>query len=307
MQFSFSLSDNIDHAAIWKPEECLSDDNCCKQETWWDSTETVVKGYVVNVVHGFVKAERGPPCTLIVFEWHVLPTTPNRRFMEFEIEVVFSALGAGPGGYRTLLQCHPWPEFVVPSAPSHMNTCITTKQILPQREDDGHTTPCSLLPPSDIATQHDDGQTNMSPSMEITADGCILGRPCFVGKSNFGNPNAVRWVFHETAAGSGVRQVFCTAVLLHRKSRDLGKFSATVSARGKISSPSKGYYPGVFREVMGRLGVDETLVFDPLAVVETAARFGNDGARGDSDGSWEDMRDSLGASNVEKWLIKGRE
>ncbi|KAK3331754.1 hypothetical protein B0T19DRAFT_397582 [Cercophora scortea] len=306
MEFPFSLSDDTNHAAIWKPRECLPNHNCCKQGTWWDDTETVVKGYVVNVVHGFVKAERGPPCTLIVFEWHVLSNATNRRFMEFEIEVVFSAPGAGPGGYRTLLQCHPWPEYVVPSTPS--STCITTKQILLQpQEDDGPTTPCSFLSPSDIATQHDGAETNMSPSMEITADGCILGRPCFVGKSNFGNPNAVRWVFHETTAGTGVRQAFRTAVLLHRKPRDIGKFCATVSARGKISSPDKRHYPGVFREVTGRLGLDEALVFDPLAVVETAAMFRNDGTRGDPDGSWENMRESLGTTDIERWLIKGRE
>ncbi|KAI4867568.1 hypothetical protein F4820DRAFT_467748 [Hypoxylon rubiginosum] len=234
-----------------------------------------VLGKLADVVHGQY-AEDGDgdnPCSLAVFEFAALGQKPSRRYREVQIEIVFAAhgtdgrpasarRGAGAGDHLAR-----WDPQVRGLAPSGHRALLQTTHTAGRKHGFEVYAEAGTDP---LATAGASYTYEMSDSVERGDCMAVEGTEAFVGRAA-GKPNAARFTLRENASQrSGVPRHLRVAVLLGRRPGDEGLFLATVDVRASVSVFADATEK--VRRIMGRVPLDDAVVFDPR-VPPTTDRF----------------------------------
>ncbi|OTA78579.1 hypothetical protein M434DRAFT_242747 [Hypoxylon sp. CO27-5] len=228
-----------------------------------------VLGKLTDVVHGrSSSAEDGANATLAIFEFAALGQKPSRRrYREVQIEIVFAAHGTeGRPGARTRTTT----TTTIPGDPSRWDPQV--RALAPH----GHK---SLLQTTHKAGRKHGFEVSAEASVDplatagasyvyeisdevVRGDSMVVeGTEAFVNRAA-GKPNAARFTLRENGTQrSGVPRYLRVAVLLERRAGDDGLFVAMVNVRAHVSVLADAGER--VRRIMGRIPLDDAVVFDP--------------------------------------------
>jgi hypothetical protein len=230
---------------------------------WEKNNGSGVKGRLVEVVHGFKAEGGGTPCTLIVFEWLLVPGKRCNRLKDVRISVAFRAIGTRPGvrAGGSLSAWDPVPIKLVPYEPlltQFSKVSVSEKLNKELGAQVGYQPYAAVTPKIGKET---------SFAVERIDYRYITGSKTYVGK-NSGSSNGVEWKLEENKSlKSGVQYVVRTAVLLRRKPFDFEKFNLTVEVEANGSFTK--HVADQFFKAVGIRPTDGPAAFDPM--VEPAA------------------------------------
>ncbi|XXG94924.1 hypothetical protein Hte_001183 [Hypoxylon texense] len=227
-----------------------------------------ILGKLTDVVHGQYNAEGGDdsPCSLAVFEFAALGQKPSsRRYREVQIEIVFAAHGtdgrpaaarrdAGAGNLAR------WDPQVRGLAPSGHRALLQTTHAAGRRHAFEVYAEAGADPAAAAGASY---AYEISDAVERGDHAAVEGAEAFVGRAA-GRPNAARFTLRENASQrSGVPRHLRVAVLLQRRPGDAGLFLAAVRVRASVSVLADATEK--VRRIMGRVPLDDAVVFDPAA------------------------------------------
>jgi hypothetical protein len=246
------------------------------------ASRMAIHGRMPTVVHGF---QGTTPHTLIIFEWSVWNENPSHsstRFREVTITVSFSAHGsrrdANPKARRLAAKGN-GPTYFDPSVvtltPQHTSWYSPTTHAVAVK----HGVDFSLKGTVGPVTI---GPVTIGPRLWCEASRTahrtdateISGSRATVGPGHTGaRPNAVRWYLKENASqASGIPAFMRTAVLVERRPKDNGQFVGRVDVEYRVS-PFHDFREVVWK-ALGKLPVDQPIVFDPMVKVNAAPPVG---------------------------------
>ncbi|KAI1372686.1 hypothetical protein F4677DRAFT_245580 [Hypoxylon crocopeplum] len=221
-----------------------------------------VLGKLTDVVHGRLDPDGDEPCSLAVFEFAALGQKPSRRrYREVQIELVFAAHGTEgrPRAARTNnAELSRWDPQVKALAPAGSKALLETTHTAGRKHAFEAFAEAGADP---VATAGVKYVYEISDVVERADRMVVEGAPAFVGRAA-GKPNAARFVLRENASQrSGVPRFLRVAVLLVRRAGDSGLFVAEVNVRAHVSVFADAGEK--MRRVMGRIPLDDAVVFDP--------------------------------------------
>ncbi|KAI0141144.1 hypothetical protein F4776DRAFT_614274 [Hypoxylon sp. NC0597] len=224
-----------------------------------------VLGKLTDVVHGRSSSssaeDDGVPCTLAVFEFAALGQKPSRRrYREVQIEIVFAAHGTEG---RPRVRANPadlsrWDPHVRGLAPHGHKSLLQTTHKAGRRHAFEVSAEAGMDPLATAGASY-----TYEISDEVVRGDCMVveGTEAFVNRAA-GKPNAARFTLRENGSQrSGVPRYLRVAVLLERRAGDEGLFLATVNVRAHVSVFADAGER--VRKVMGRIPLDDAVVFDP--------------------------------------------
>ena len=225
-----------------------------------------VKGRMPTVVHGFEKSGSTVPYTLVVFEWFTHRNTNDKQFREVTIEVAFEAHGkrgeAEPEAQRLRSRNVPkthWDPEVVGLAPFATSWYQRSTHQITNTSSGAISTNVGFAPYLSIVPKF---SWEKSDSHAVTKAVQVTGEFAFLGKQTRSKANGARFIMLENPSQhTGVPAYLRTAVLLRRQHRDNGQFLARVDVSYRVS-PLQDFRERWWK-VMGRLPVDQPIVFDP--------------------------------------------
>ncbi|KAI1408749.1 hypothetical protein F5Y13DRAFT_104920 [Hypoxylon sp. FL1857] len=220
-----------------------------------------VLGRLADVVHGRSADDADTPCTLAIFEFAALGQKPERRrYREVQIEIVFAAHGT-EGRSRARAHAHDlarWDPQVKGLAPRGHKSLLQTTHKTGRKHGFEVSAEAGMDPLASAGAS-----CSYEISDEVTrGDSMVVeGTEAFVNRSA-GKPNAARFTLRENASQkSGVPRFLRVAVLLERRAGDQGLFLATVNVRAHASVFADAGER--VRKIMGRIPLDDAVVFDP--------------------------------------------
>ncbi|KAF2113699.1 hypothetical protein BDV96DRAFT_601177 [Lophiotrema nucula] len=207
----------------------------------------VVQGELVEVVHGKLFAD-GDDGTLIIAEFHFLPSKNSRRFKYAEIRLRFEA-GDTSASEVEVLSIEPLGHHSLPP---------TTKLVELTKSVNANVTGGTIVQASaGLGWERKESQ-------EKTRQTTITGTIRLEGRS-FGGKNTARWTISENPNDNdGIPTLIRTVTLLRRKlKKEKGnfRFQAEVAISCKVDFAST---LGEGRDrVFGRIPKDDPVIFDP--------------------------------------------
>ncbi|KAI1800409.1 hypothetical protein F4811DRAFT_31885 [Daldinia bambusicola] len=194
----------------------------------------------------------GVPCSLAIFEFAALGQKSSRRYREVQIDIVFAAHGREDATARR-------DPYVRDLAPQGSKRLLRTTR----RSERRHGFEAGAQVGADPLGSASASYTYaVSDVVERGDSMAVEGGAAFVGRA-MGKPNAARFAMRENGAQrSGVPRYLRVAVLLERRAGDEeGLFVATVDVRARVSVFADAGER--VRRVMGRIPLDDAVVFDP--------------------------------------------
>ncbi|KAI1760718.1 hypothetical protein GGR53DRAFT_508761 [Hypoxylon sp. FL1150] len=230
-----------------------------------------VLGKLTDVVHGQYAEDSDTPCSLAIFEFAALGQKPaSRRYREVQIEIVFAAYGTEgrpAAARRGAGDLSRWDPAIKGLAPSGHRVLLQTTHTAGRKHAFEAYVEGGMDP---VATAGTSYTYEISDSVERGDSMAVEGTEAFVHRAA-GKPNAVRFALRENASQkSGVPRFLRVAVLLERRPGDEGMFLATVDVRASVSVFADAGEK--VRKIMGRIPMDDAVVFDPK-VPPTTDRF----------------------------------
>lgn len=244
--------------ADWKGIKNLPGEVHREAVTGQDKEGSAVKGRLSEIVHGYEAGEDSDPCTLIVFEWELVPGAGDNRFRNVQIDVVFAAHGKrssmAPGD--SLSRYDPYPFKIVPADPV---TSLEALVKVTKNKENEFSGEAGYSPFVKVTPKHKDGKTWEYRYLDHRY---ISGSRKYGGQKNMGKFNAVQWVFRENVSlESGVQYRVNTAVLLRRQEDDFEQFTATVETGANVSPLKKKLQTPL--KAIGLWPRDDPIFFDP--------------------------------------------
>ncbi|KAF3904447.1 hypothetical protein ABW21_db0209613 [Orbilia brochopaga] len=219
----------------------------------------VIYGYREQTVHG--TSANGNPQTLIVLRWGLQQRKRGRRFKSATLRAVFATQRTKDGG-------RPDPYYdpdVIAVEPNG------TYSLLP--------TPVTIERTRNVETGFEGGMdfakgtlklayelsTSATGVDQISINGATRNEYDYKTMDAVGDPdrcNVAEWRMYEnTATSSGLPTFFRTAVLVERRRRDTGRFTATFTIRAEVDDITDAW-SGVKRFI-GLTPKDDPIIFDP--------------------------------------------
>lgn len=224
---------------------------------WEKNNQSGVKGRFVEIIHGYKIKGEGTPCTLIVFEWLLVPGKRCNRLKNVKIDVGFRAIGNRDGVPLggSLSAWDPVPIKWLPFEPvlSQFSTVPYSEKSSKELGLQAGYAPYISVAPK--------GTTETTLAVERIDYRYITGSKTYCGK-NSGGSNGIEWKFEENVSlESGVQYLVRTAVLLQRKPHDFGKFAVTIESQANSSHLKRNF--DSFLKATGLRPSDGPAAFDP--------------------------------------------
>jgi hypothetical protein len=194
-----------------------AEDEVQRQYLLQRGSDLLVKGRLVDVIHGYLKPG-GLPATLIVAKFNFLGSTSSRRFHYAKISWEFYDSEKRDGYDPEVIKISLDGQFSMNESSMNQTTKINT-----------NTTIGAGFGPANASIG---GGWERAQSLDKSDRITLFGSSTFA-PGNFGEPNGAMWVLNENRSQkNGIPDTLISAVLLRRK--PTRKFIGTIQVKAKV-------------------------------------------------------------------------